>query len=98
MKPSQGNERLGRGGAAPSRARLADALVGAYGDSEQRVGLFTMIEEHLGVSFDAELLGAAVVVERVDLTDADEIVTVCRRVAPRQRVPILDHSCPSRFP
>ena len=29
-------------------------------------------------------------VERIDLTEADEIVAVCRRGRSRQRVPILD--------
>lgn len=37
-----------------------------------------MIEEHLRVPFETDVLGIKVVVERVDLNEADEIVAVCR--------------------
>lgn len=45
----------------PSKRRLEElveeALVDAYGEDEQRTALFTMIEEHLAVPFEAEVLG-----------------------------------------
>ena len=47
----------------PSRAHLKrlveEAIVDAYNESEQRCGLFTMIENHLALPFETELLGAA---------------------------------------
>ncbi len=51
----------------------------AYDESEQRTGFFTMIEEHLPLSFETKVLGVDVTVERIDLTEAGEIVTKCRR-------------------
>jgi hypothetical protein len=35
------------------------------------------------------VLGVSVTVERVDLTDADEIVAICRRGKIRQVLPVL---------
>jgi hypothetical protein len=58
---------------------VEEATIDAYGESEQRVGLLTMLEEHLAVPFTTEMLRIAVRVERVDLNDADEIVAICRR-------------------
>lgn len=62
----------------PTRARLeeliAEAILDAYGDAEQRGGLYTMIEDHLALPFVTEVLGVAVTVERIDLTVTDAIV------------------------
>ena len=77
---------------------VEEAIIDAYGESEQRVGLLTMLEEHLAVPFTTEILGTAVRVERVDLNDADEIVAICRRDQQRQRIPILDLPLPSPPP
>jgi hypothetical protein len=86
----------------PGKARLealiADATVDAYGESEQRTGLFTSLEEHLALPFDTRVLGDVVTVARVDLMAADEIVAVCRRGAKRQRIPILDLRLPTPPP
>jgi len=60
-------------------ALIEEATVDAHGDAEQRTDLFTMIEEHLAVPFETEMLGVPVTVERVDLTEAEEIVAICRR-------------------
>ncbi len=79
-------------------ALIEEAVVDAYGDSEQRVGFLTMLEEHLAVPFLTELLGVAVRVERVDLNDADEIVAICRRGRQRQPIPILDLPRPAPAP
>jgi len=55
----------------PSRAHLKqlveEAIVDAYNESEQRCGLFTMIEDHLALPFETEVLGVPVTVERIDL-------------------------------
>ena len=77
---------------------VEEAIVDAYGDAEQRAGLFTLIDEHLELPFETDVLGVTVVVERVDLTDADEIVAVCRAGKKRQRIPILDLPLPEPAP
>jgi hypothetical protein len=86
----------------PSRARLErlveDAIVDAYNESEQRCGIFTMIENNLALPFETEVLGVAVTVERIDLTEADEVVAVCRRGRTLQRINVLDLRLPSPPP
>ncbi|MGH9367176.1 MAG: calcium-binding protein [Thermoanaerobaculia bacterium] len=77
---------------------VEEAIVDAYGESEQAVGLFTMIEDNLGLPFETKLLGVDVKVEHVDMNDADEIVAVCRRGRDRQSVSILDLPLPSPKP
>jgi len=78
----------------PSKAKLAalieEAIVDAYTESEQRVGFYTLLDEHLDTPFDTEILGATVTVERVDMTADEQIVAVCRRGRSRQRIPVLD--------
>jgi hypothetical protein len=64
---------------------VEEAIIDAYGESEQLVGLLCMLEQHLAVPFTTEILGTAVRVERVDTTDADEIVAICRRGQRRSR-------------
>jgi hypothetical protein len=77
---------------------VEEAIIDAYGDSEQCVRFLTMLEEHLAVPFTADILGTSVRVERVDLNDADEIVAICRRGKQRQKMPILDLPFPSPPP
>jgi len=77
---------------------IEEAIVDAYGESEQRVGFLTMLEEHLALPFETDVLGVTVRVEKIDLTAADEIVAVCRRGRQRQRIPILDLPLPSPPP
>ena len=87
---------------ALGKARLEElveeAIIDAYGESEQCVGLLTMLEEHLAVPFTTQILGTSVRVERVDLNDADEIVAICRRGKQRQTIAILDLPLPSPAP
>src|SRR5438128_5310073 len=81
------------------RDRLVEeAIVDCYNESEQVVGLYTMIENNLALPFETMVLGVPVAVERVDLTRREEIVAVCRRAGVRQTVPILDLPLPSRRP
>jgi hypothetical protein len=85
-----------------SRTRLeelvAEATTDAYGDSEQAVGFYTMMENDLATPFSTRVLGVEVTVERVDMTDADDIVAMCKRGAKRQKIPILDLPLPSPPP
>lgn len=69
---------------------VEQATLDAYGDSEQIVGWFTVIEENLEVPFETVVLGAPATVERIDLTRSEHIVAVCRRGRARQLLPILD--------
>src|SRR3989442_11898660 len=61
-----------------SKARLdrlvEEAIVDCYNESEQVTGLYTMIEDHLALPFETTVLGVPVTVERVDLTQREEIV------------------------
>ena len=49
-----------------------------------------MIDEHLKVPFQTQLLGVPVPVEKVDLNQNDDIVAIFRRGKHRQTVPVLD--------
>ena len=77
---------------------IAEATVDCYNESEQLTGLFTLLEENLAVPFATTVLGVEVIVERVDMNEAAEIVGVCRRGRKRQRVPILDLPLPDPRP
>ena len=77
---------------------VEEAIIDAYGESEQRIGLLTILQENLACPFTTEVLGTPVRVERVDLNDADEIVAVCRRGRQRQLIPILNLPLPSPRP
>ncbi len=79
-------------------ALIEEATVDAYNDHEQITGLFTMLDEHLAVPFDTELLGIAVTVQKVDLSVEHEIVAICRRGGHKQAIPILDLPLPARRP
>jgi hypothetical protein len=85
-------------GKAPLEALVEEAIIDAYGESEQRVGFLTMLEDRLAVPFTTDILGASVRVERVDLNDAEEIVAICRRGRQRQLIPIVDLPLPSPAP
>jgi hypothetical protein len=86
----------------PSKARIRElieeAIVDAYGEEEQRTGFVTMIDEHLAVPFETEILGVRVSVERIDLTDDEQIVAICSRGRLRQRISILDLPLPRPVP
>ena len=77
---------------------IEEAIVDAYGESEQRVAFYTMLEEKLRVPFRTEILGVPITVERLDMTDDDQIVAICRRGRSRQTVPILDLPLPKPLP
>lgn len=85
-----------------SKERLAEmieqAIVDAYGESEQTTGWFTMIDDNLDVPFETTVLGVPVKVERAVLSESELIVAICRRGRNRQAVPILDLPLPSPRP
>jgi hypothetical protein len=67
-------------------AMIEEATVDAYNDEEQITGLFTMLEEHLVLPFDTDMLGITVTVTKLDLTAGNEIVVICRRDAHKQAI------------
>ena len=77
---------------------IEEATVDAYNDEEQITGLFTMLEEHLALPFDTEMLGMTVTVTKIDLTVGNKIVAICRRDTHKQAIPILDLPLPDPPP
>jgi hypothetical protein len=73
---------------------IEEAIVDAYGDSEQTVGLYTMLEDNLALPFQTEIFGVEVTVDRIDMTDDEQIVAVCIRGKSCQRVSILELPLP----
>ena len=86
----------------PSAARLRElideATVDAHDDDEQRMGLFTMLQDELAVPFETEVLGVAVQVTEVELNDAQDIVAVCKSDRHTQRIAIVDVPLPKPPP
>jgi hypothetical protein len=79
-------------------AMIEEATVDAYGESEQRAGFYTMMEDGLALPFETQVLGVEVTVERIDLTSADEIVAICTRGRSHQAIPILELPLPLLLP
>lgn len=79
-------------------ALLEEATVDCYGESEQIVGIFTMLEENLRLPFETTVLGTRVTITSVDLTDNEQIVAISVRGPDRQRIPIVDLLLPSPPP
>jgi Calcium binding len=77
---------------------IAEATVDCYNDSECATGFYTMIDDHLEVPFQTEVLGIDVTVTGIDLGDDDQIVAICARSGWRQRIPILDLPLPAPAP
>jgi hypothetical protein len=75
-------------------ALIEEATVDAYGESEQATAFLTALEEHLAPPFGATVLGEAVVVEKIDLSGADELIAICRRRGKRQKIRLLDLELP----
>ena len=79
-------------------ALIEEATMDAYGESEQATAFLTVLEEHLAFPCGATVLGEAVVVEKIDLSDADELIAICRRGGKRQKVRLLDLELPVSRP
>lgn len=84
--------------AAELEAMIEEATVDAYNDDEQLTGLFTMLEEHLGLPFTTAVLGVEVTVDSIDLTTDGRIVALCSRGGMRQAIGILELPLPSPAP
>ena len=84
------------------KARLAEmieeATVDAYDESEQAMGWFTMLEEHLELPFETEVLGMSVRVTRLDHRDDDRLVAICTRDGVKQAIGLADLPLPTPMP
>ena len=85
-------------GKARLKALIEDAILDAYNESEQRTGFYTMLDDHLDTPFDTQILGVVATVERIDMTEDEQIVAICRRGRWRQAIPILDLPLPNPRP
>jgi hypothetical protein len=85
-----------------SKARLdelvEEALVDAYGESEQVTAFYTMMENALRLPFETEILGMTVIVEGLDITDDYRLVAVCRKDRAKQQISLSELSLPSPLP
>ena len=85
-----------------SKARLdellEEALVDAYGESEQATGFYTMLENDLRLPFETQILGVTASVESIDITEDDQLVAVCRAGKKRQRISLAELPLPSPPP
>ncbi len=85
-----------------SKARLdeliEEALVDAYGESEQVTGFYTMMENDLRLPFETQILCVTASVEGIDITEDDQLVAVCRNGKARQRTPLSELPLPSPLP
>ena len=73
---------------------IEEATVDAYDESEQMIGFHTMLSENLEMPFKTQVLGVEVQVEKLDLTDDNQIAVICTRGKSSQRIPILDLPLP----
>lgn len=85
LKPTQ--PRLSK---AELDALVEEATVDCYNESEQATGIYTMIKDNLQLPFETEVLGVAVTVTGIDITNDDQIVAICKRGGRKQKLPILD--------
>lgn len=85
-------------GKARLAAMIEEATADAYGEAEEAVGWYTVIEENLALPFESTVLGVAVKVAGLDILRDNTIVAVCTRGRTRQSVPMLDLALPSPRP
>ena len=68
---------------------VQEAIVDAYGEDEQLVGFYTMIEENLALPFTTRVLDIEVSVEGIELTDQG-IAAICAQGTHRRSIEILE--------
>lgn len=85
-----------------TRARLekmiGEAIVDAYTEDEEKIGIQTMVQDGIEVPFETVVLGVQVRVEKIDILGDNEIVAICRHGRKRQAIPILDLPLPTPLP
>jgi hypothetical protein len=98
----KGKDNPAKQGLHLSKSRLneliEEALVDAYGESEQATAFYTMLENDLRLPFETQILGVTVIVESIDITEDDQLVAVCRHARTRQRISLSELPLPSPPP
>ncbi len=84
--------------AARLDAMIEETTVDCYNEAEQIAGIYTMLEENLALPFTTTALGVEVTIDRIELTNSEEVVAVCRRQGHRQRIALLDLPLPTPRP
>jgi len=77
---------------------IEEALVDAYGESEEVTSFYTMLENDLQLPFETQVLGVTVSVESIDITDDYQLVAVCRKGNAHQRISLSELPLPSPPP
>jgi hypothetical protein len=77
---------------------IEEAIVDCYDETEQVIGFFTMIEDHLELPFQTRVLGLEVTVVAVEQGGDGSPVAICRRGRETQRISLLDLPLPSPPP
>lgn len=101
MKPTTRKRAIGsKSGfsAAKLAEMIEEATVDAHYESEQATGWFTMLENHLDLPFETDVLGVRVTVEAIDLRDGNRIVAVCKRGKESQAIDITELPVPRPRP
>lgn len=62
------------------------------------MGFLTLLEHRLKLPFKTGVLGTEVTVERLEVTEDEQIAAVCSRAKSRQCLPILDLTLPDPAP
>lgn len=83
---------------AALNAMVEDATVDSNDESDQVMGLFNTLVEHLELPFETSVLGIKVKVERLEMTVRDQIVAICASGRIRQAIGILDVPLPALRP
>jgi hypothetical protein len=66
----------------------------SFADPSYRAKVYSMLEDNLDLPFQTDVLGVRVMVERIDLTDREEIVVICTRDRARQAISLLELPIP----
>ena len=78
---------------------IEDAIVDAYGESEQATGFSCAVENNVAFPFAAAVLGMKVSVTGVDVDSRGEsVVAKIRRGAHTQTIPLADLPLPEKLP
>lgn len=85
-------------GRARLDALIEEATVDAYNESEQAVGLYTMICERLALPFKTKILGREADVVEIEMGDDDRLRAVSKVGRKRQRISLADMALPAKRP
>jgi hypothetical protein len=77
---------------------IEEATVDCYDESEQAIGLCTMIEENLAVPFKTKILGVDVSVTGIETGDDGIAKAICERGRERQLISVTDLPLPKPSP